>query len=168
MAPLDPPRIRLAAADDMAATTAIYNHYVAHSACTYETEPSTHDDPAGWLAARDPGHPLTVAERGGVIVGWASLSSFHTRCGYRTTAETSVYVHPDHLGEGLGTALLRDLVSRAESLGHHTLIALIDADQPASLALHRRLGFKEVGRLHEVGRKFDTWRDVVYMQRMLG
>jgi phosphinothricin acetyltransferase len=159
--------IRLAHGADLPAINAIYNHYVLHSTCTYQEDPSTAEDRAGWFAAHGPVHPITVAEVEGEVVGWGSLSRFHPRSAYRRTVENSVYVRHDLHRRGIGRALLADLIGRAEALGHHTIIAIIDAEQPASVAIHRAHGFDSVSRLKEVGFKFGRWRDVVHMQRML-
>jgi L-amino acid N-acyltransferase YncA len=159
--------IRPARAADLPAINAIYNHYVLQSTCTYQEEPSTTEERATWFAAHGPEHPVTVAEVEGEVVGWGSLSRFHARSAYRRTVENSVYVRQDLHRRGIGRVLLADLIDRAESIGHHTIIALIDAEQPASVAIHRAFGFQPVAHLNEVGFKFGKWRDVVYMQRML-
>lgn len=162
-----PLTIRLATQADLAAINAIYNHYVLHSTCTYQEEPSTDDERAAWFAAHGPKHPITVAERAGEVLGWGSLSKFHPRSAYGRTVENSVYVRHDLHRQGLGSALLADLIDRAPALGHHTLMALIDADQAGSVAIHRKHGFEPVAHLKEVGYKFGRWLDVVYLQRMV-
>jgi L-amino acid N-acyltransferase YncA len=159
--------VRPAAVDDLPAIAGIYNYYVRHSTCTYQTEPDTAAERAAWFARHDAMHPVTVAEAGGEVVGWGSLSPFHSRCGYRHTVEDSVYVRHDRQRQGVGRALLANLIERAGALGHHTILALISGDQPGSIALHRGFGFTTVGCLREVGFKFDRWLDVVYMQRLL-
>ncbi|HLX61255.1 MAG TPA: GNAT family N-acetyltransferase [Planctomycetota bacterium] len=164
---MDEINIRLAAGSDLGAINAIYNHYVLHSTCTYQTEPSTEAERAAWFDAHGAAHPITVAERGGEVAGWASLSKFHPRAAYGRTVENSVYVRHDLHGCGIGKALLLDSIARARALGHHTIIAGISADQIPSVALHRSAGFVEVARLREVGYKFDRWLDVIYMQLML-
>lgn len=159
--------IRSAAAGDLEAINDIYNHYVLHSTCTFQTEPEPIEGRRAWFEKRGPQHPVVVAEENGAVIGWGSLSVFNTRCAYRTTVEDSVYLRHDLLGRGIGKLVLSDLIARAERLGHHCIMALMAADQPASHALHARLGFGEVGRLREVGYKFERWIDVIYMQRML-
>jgi len=161
------PTIRLAAQSDLASINEIYNHYVLHSTCTYQEEPSTATEREGWFAAHWPLHPVTVAVEDGRVVGWASLSPFHARSAYRRTVENSVYVHPDFQRRGIGSLLLADSIERAKVLGHHTIVAGIDAEQAPSVALHRKLGFEQVGHLREVGFKFGRWLDVVYLQKML-
>lgn len=166
-----PFRIRLAAADDLPAINEIYNHYVLSSTCTYQKDPSSDAERAAWFAEHDALHPITVAEGEnedeGTLLGWGCLSPFRGRWGYRHTVENSVYVRPSRHRQGLGRALLADLIERARHLGHHTIIAGISAEQRASVVLHERAGFAMVGQLREVGHKFDTWLDVVFMQRML-
>ena len=159
--------LRLATPADLQAINAIYNHCVLHSTCTYQTEPETAADRASWFAHHGPSHPVTVVERGAQVVGWGSLSRFHARSAYARTVEDSVYVHHDHYRQGIGRAILADLIERAKAAGHHTIIAGIDAEQTASAALHQDAGFTKVALLSEVGFKFDRWLDVIYMQRML-
>jgi len=161
------PTIRLARAADLPAINSIYNHYVLHSTCTYQEEPSTADEREAWFAGHGPLHPVTVAEVEGELVGWGSLSKFHPRSAYGRTVENSVYVRKDCHGQGIGTALLGDLLERGKAIGHHSVMALIDSEQRGSITLHEKFGFVEVGRLREVGFKFGRAGDVVYMQRML-
>ena len=159
--------IRPATLADLDAINAIYNYYVLHSTCTYQEEPSTAEERAAWFARHGASHPVTVAERAGEVVGWGSLSPYHVRSAYRRTVENSVYVRYDMHRQGIGAALLADLIERATSLGHHVIIAGIDSEQTASTAIHRRFRFEHVGHLREVGFKFGRWLDVLYMERML-
>ncbi len=162
-------RIRVATIADLPAINDIYNHYVLHSTCTYQEVPETIEARRAWFERHGSSHPVTVAvDAAGVVLGWASLSAYHPRSAYRFTVENSVYLRHDVRGRGLGRALLADIVARARALGHHTIIGLIDADQPASIALHSKAGFIEVGRMKQVGYKFGKWLDVVYMQLMVG
>jgi L-amino acid N-acyltransferase YncA len=159
--------IRLATPPDLDAINDIYNHYVLTSTCTYQTEPETIDARRTWFTNHGPPHPITIAQHDGQIVGWASLSRFHARAAYSRTVENSVYVHPDHHRQGIGRALLTDLIDRARALGHHTIIAGIDAEQSPSVAIHTAHGFQQVAFLKEVGFKFNRWLHVIYMQKML-
>jgi L-amino acid N-acyltransferase len=162
------PIIRAATAADLPAINAIYNHYVPVSTCTYQTEPSTPAERDAWFAAHGPRHPVTVSVLGGEVVGWGSLSRFHPRAAYGHTVENSVYVRHDLQRKGVGSALLGDLIERARAAGHHTIVALIDAEQAGSIAIHRRFGFTQAAHLKEVGFKFGRWLDVVYLQLLLG
>jgi len=160
-------RLRPMTEADLGAVNAIYNHYVLHSPCTYQLDPETDADRTAWFRDHGPSHPLLVAEEGARVVGWASLSRYHSRCGYSSTVEDSIYVDRDYHRRGIGSALLAEVVARGRALGHHVIVAGIDAAQPGSVALHARFGFVEAGRLREVGRKFGRWLDVVYMQLVL-
>jgi L-amino acid N-acyltransferase len=163
----DPITIRPALFDDCAAINEIYNHYVLHDTCTYQTEPDTLPERQAWFENHGAQHPVLVAEERGEVLAWGSLSAFHPRAGYRFSVEDSVYVRVDRQHRGLGKALLGELLAAARGHGHHTVIALISADKPNSIALHRRFGFTTAGLLRQVGYKFDTWLDVAYLQLTL-
>ena len=156
--------IRPATAADLGAINDIYNHYVLHSTCTYQTEPEKIETRRAWFDRHGERHPVIVAERAGEVVGWGSLSPFQARAAYANTVENSVYVRHDLRRAGIGGRLLAELITIAKRLGHHTIIAGIDADQAGSVAVHARHGFVKVAHLKEVGHKFDRWLDVVYMQ----
>jgi L-amino acid N-acyltransferase YncA len=163
----DPITIRPALLDDCPAINGIYNHYVLHDTCTYQTEPDTLGERQAWFERHGGQHPVLVAEDHGEVLAWGALSAFHPRVGYRFSVEDSVYVRHDRLQRGLGKALLSELLAAARSHGHHTVIALISADKQNSLALHHGLGFTTVGTLRQAGYKFETWLDVAYLQLML-
>jgi L-amino acid N-acyltransferase YncA len=164
---MDSISIRLATQADCPAINDIYNYYVIHSTCTYQTEPEPIEGRLAWFANHGPVHPVTVAELNGVIVGWGALSRFHPRAAYARTVENAVYVHHEHHGTGIGKAIMLDLLERASGLQHHTMVALISGEQSASLALHEKLGFVRAGTIKEAGYKMHTWLDVVYLQKML-
>jgi phosphinothricin acetyltransferase len=159
--------VRTAAESDSAAINDIYNYYVLHSTCTYQEEPETLEGRRDWFNHHGEKHPVIVAESAGRVVGWGSLSAYHPRSAYRHTVENSVYVHPEHHRGGIGSLLLRELITRARGLGHRAIIAGIDGEQAASVALHAKFQFEKVGHLKEVGFKFGRWLDVIYMQLRL-
>lgn len=161
------PLIRLATEHDLVSINEIYNHYVRHSTCTYQEEPETMQDRHKWFEAHGEKHPVTVAVIDDRIVGWGSLSPFHSRGAYRNTIENSVYIHHEMHRRGIGSAILADLIERARAIGHHTIIAGIDGEQTASVAIHARFGFEKVAHLKQVGFKFGRWLDVIYMQLLL-
>jgi phosphinothricin acetyltransferase len=156
-----------AVASDLLAINDIYNFYVLNSTATYQEEPETIEGRHRWFEGHGPAHPVIVARLGDAVVGWASLSPYHSRSAYRRTVECSVYVHSSSHRRGTGRALMRDLIARARVAGHHAIIAGIDSEQAASLAMHQALGFARVGHLREVGFKSGRWLDVIYMQLML-
>jgi phosphinothricin acetyltransferase len=170
--------IRFATEADLPVINAIYNHYVPISTTTYDLKPMTLAQRRKWFKGREEIHPVTVAspaEKAGEsadvqekpIIGWGSLNTWRAKPGYRLTVENSVYVHPDHQRVGVGSAILLDQIERARQLGMHVIVAGIDAEQDASLALHYKHGFREVGRFPQVGYKFDRWLDAVFMQLTL-
>lgn len=160
--------LRPATLDDAEAIRHIYNQEVMTSTVTFDLVPRTLHDQRAWLSARSGAHAVVVAEEGGEVLGFASLSAWRDRPAYSTTVEDSVYVHRDHHGAGIGTALLTELVETASAHGFHACMARIVGGHVASIALHRSCGFEVVGTEHEVGRKFGRWLDVVLMERMLG
>jgi L-amino acid N-acyltransferase len=161
-------KLRLATLDDAEAIRAIYNVEVLTSTVTFDLVPRSADDQKEWLRARSGAHAVVVAESDdGELVGFGSLSPYRDRPAYSTTVEDSVYVHRDHHGEGVGRALLAELVELAGAHGFHTIMARIVGGHDASIGLHRSLGFEEVGTEREIGRKFGRWLDVVVMQRLL-
>jgi phosphinothricin acetyltransferase len=160
--------VRLATATDLPAINDIYNHYVLHCTCTYQTEPEALEARQAWFEEHSPDqYPVIVAEVDGRVVGWGSLSKFRPRAAYAPTAEPSVYIDREFLGQGLGRVLLVELISRAQAAGFHSLIGGSSGDQPASIELQESLGFARVAHLKEVGCKFGRWLDVVYLQLML-
>jgi L-amino acid N-acyltransferase YncA len=163
-------RIRAAEAGDIAALSAIYAHHVVHGLGTFETEaPSFDEMTARWSAITGAGFPYLVAVDGDRPVGYAYASHFRTRAAYRHTVEDSVYVAPDRVGRGVGSALLAELVECATALGLRQMLALIgDSANAASIGVHRVCGFTHVGTLTAAGYKAGRWVDVVIMQRALG
>lgn len=170
--PADGVVVRDATQRDLAPIAAIYAHYVATSLATFDHTPLT---TAGWrqrfdeVAAR--GLPFLVAERtgaGGGTLGYAYCSPWRRWPAYQHTVEDSVYVAPAAAGQGLGGALLRELLRRCADAGVRQVVAVIaDTGDPTSAALHRRCGFVEVGRLTGVGAKHGRRLDTLLMQRAL-
>jgi L-amino acid N-acyltransferase YncA len=164
---MEAPAIREARPADLPAIDSIYDHYVRTSTCTFQLEPAGLAARERWFASHGGLWPVLVAERGSKIVAWGSLSVYNAREGYRRTVEDSVYVDEAMQGQGIGKALLGELIDRGRALGHHTILAVIAGEQVPSVRLHERFGFSEVARMRELGWKYDRWLDVVFMQKML-
>ena len=154
---------------DLEAIAGIFAHYVTSSLITFEEIPPT---VAEWqqrlndLAVH--GLPFLVARIGDKIVGYAYAGLWRSKPAYRHTVEDSVYLAPGCTGRGLGRALLEALLCECEKVGTRQVIAVIaDTGSEASTALHRRVGFTDVGRLTGVGRKHGRWVDTILMQRAL-
>lgn len=153
---------------DAEAIAAIYGHHVLHGTASYDVEPPSvdfHRDKIGRILGA--GWPFLVAEVDGVVAGYAYATQFRDRAAYRFTCEDSIYVHPEMMGRGIGKELLLALVERSAAYGFRNVIAVVGGAEPASIAVHARCGFTEVGRLKGVGFKFGRWLDNVYMQREL-
>ena len=134
--------IRPIAAADLAETNAIYNHYVLSSTATWRATPEPLEEHVAWVASHGAQHPVLVAEIDGRVVGWGALSQLQQSAAYAGTVEDSLWIHHDFRHRGLGRALLTELIVRARSIGHHTIIARVDSDQAASLALHQAHDFR--------------------------
>jgi phosphinothricin acetyltransferase len=114
------------------------------------------------------GLPWLVLQDGELVVGYAYASKWRARFGYRYSVEGTVYLAPDQQRRGLGGMLYRRLLERVREQGYHAVMGGIALPNPASVALHEKLGFEQVAHFREVGRKFDNWVDVGYWQLMLG
>jgi phosphinothricin acetyltransferase len=160
--------LRAAQLADAAAIASIYNYEVENSTATFDLVPRTIESQQEWLEARSGAFSAIVAHDSEVgVIGFAALSTYRDRPGYRTTVENSVYVHREHQRRGVGLLLLSSLLDVARESGFHTVIARIDSHSTGSLALHKSLGFVEVGVERQIGRKFGRWLDSVIMQKML-
>lgn len=162
--------IRVGESDDLSQLVDIYNHYVSNTHVTFDTQPFAIAARIHWFAQfADTGpHRLLVAEEDGAVIGYASSTSFKPRAAYNTSVETSVYLHPDATGKGVGQTLygaLLDLLI-AEPTAHRAYggVAL---PNPASVELHERLGFRKVATFNEVGFKFDKYWDVSWFEKEL-
>lgn len=160
--------IRPAELTDAEAIRSIFNNEVTTSTHVFELVPRTLDQQQRWIRERSGAHAAVVAvDVDDSVIGFGALSPYRPRPAYSTTVEDSVYVHPDRQGMGAGKALLSELVDLAVAHGFHSMIGRIADHNAASIALHRSLGFEEVGTEREVGRKFRRWIDVLVMQRLL-
>jgi L-amino acid N-acyltransferase YncA len=163
-----PAIIRPAREEDLPAIMAIYNHAVRETTAIWNWSEVDLDNRRAWMAARfAQGYPVLVADDGEECCGYASFGDWRAFDGYRHTVEHSVYVAADRRGIGLGRRLLESLIEEARVRDKHVMLGGIEAGNAASLALHSALGFIETARLPEVGRKFDRWLDLVFMQKML-
>jgi L-amino acid N-acyltransferase YncA len=155
------PIIQPLTADHWPAVRAIYEQGIATGDATFET---TAPGWAAWDRGHLAGHRL-VATAGGRMVGWAALSPVSERCAYAGVTEASVYVAAAAAGQGVGRALLERLVADAEAAGIWTVQAGVFPENTASLALHRRCGFRTVGVRERLGKLGGRWRDVVLLER---
>lgn len=164
-----PLRIRSAVADDLEPITRLYNHYVRHTAITFDVEPFAPEARRAWLAqfATSGPHRLLVAEDAGRVVGYAGSSRFRAKAAYDPSVETTVYLEPGATGRGIGARLYAALLESLAREDVHRAYAGVTLPNPASVALHLRLGFREVGVYREVGRKLGRWWDVQWYEKAM-
>src|ERR1035437_7918175 len=162
-----PVGIRRANLADAEAIRQIYNIEVTGSTATLDLVPRTPEEQASWMVAHSGVYPVIVADEGGQVVGFASLSPYRPRPGYATAVEDSIYVAADHRGKGIGRALLSEAVEMARTHGFHSIVARVSATKQASVALHQACGFDFVGVERGIGRKFVGWSDVAILQLLL-
>jgi phosphinothricin acetyltransferase len=160
--------IRDAVEADLPAILAILNDAIVNTTAVWSLTPATLEARLAWWQERvGAGFPVLVAGAPGEVLGFASYGGFRPFEGYLHTVEHSIYVAAAARGQGCGRALLAALMAHAQAAGKHVMVAGIEASNIASVRLHESLGFTETGRLAEVGRKFDRWLDLVFMQHML-
>ncbi|WP_085276780.1 arsinothricin resistance N-acetyltransferase ArsN1 family B [Pseudogulbenkiania subflava] len=160
--------IRPAEPSDAETIAAIYNHYIANTTITFEVEPVAAQDIAGRIKEIGSANlPWLVAEEEGAIVGYAYATKWKGRSAYRHSVECSVYLAPASLSKGWGTRLYEALFAVLREKSIHVVIGGVALPNPASVALHEKLGMKKVGHFSEVGFKFDRWVDVGYWQMAL-
>ena len=158
--------IRSANHEDLPAIVEIYNEGGVATTASYDIEPVTLEERAAWFERlRNQGHPVLVLEENGRVVGFASYGSFRDKAAYLHTVEHSVYVAEGRRSNGVGRMLLGALLDHARGRGVHIMVGVLDADNMASRAFHKGLGFIESAVLPEVGRKFGRWLDVVFVTR---
>src|ERR1700675_2649649 len=147
--------IENASRDDVPEILAIYNEVIRNSTAVYTDVELTEERGNAWFGAKvGSGFPFIVARDASGIAGFGSFGDFRAWPCYRHTVEHSVHVRADRRGRGIGRALVSRLVERADRMGKHVMVAGIDAENVASIAMHARLGFARVAHFHEVGRKF--------------
>ncbi len=164
------PLVRPATDADIPAVAAIYRHHVLHGRASFEIEPPAAAEMARrFEVIRGLGLPYVVAEIDGKIAGYAYAAEYRARPAYRYTVEDSVYVDIDHVGLGVGTALMPRLIAGCTAAGRRQIIAVIgDSANLGSVRLHEKFGFQHVGLLPAVGYKFGRWVDSILMQRDVG
>lgn len=159
--------IRPGLRSDAARICEIYNHYVRETVITFEEEPVAEREMAERIRAVSARWPWLVAEEEQVVVGFAYANGWKTRAAYRFAVESTVYIAPEATRRGTGTQLYRALIAAVRERGAHCVIGGIALPNPASVALHERLGFRKIAHFGEVGWKLGRWVDVGYWELIL-
>jgi phosphinothricin acetyltransferase len=163
------PTVRVARRGDLAQLVTIYNHYIEHSVATFDTEPVSVESRVPWFESfSDAGpHRLLVACDGERVVGCASSSSYRAHPAFARTVEFGIYLDPAFRGGGVGAALYGSLLDEIGSADVHLAVAGIALPNNASVALHRKFGFTDVGVFEEYARKGDSYVSSLWLQRRL-
>ncbi len=166
--PQQTPRIRHAQERDIPALNDIYNHYIKYTHITFHVEPCNVEERLEWFAqfSKNSRYPLLVLEKE-TLLGYAHATPMNPRKAYETSVETTIYLTPENGGRGHGTLLYSALLAYLEDQDLHRAYGLISLPNAASIALHEKLGFVKVSHLHEVGRKFGRFHDVIWMEKAL-
>lgn len=162
-----PLSIRDVTADDAAQICDIYNHYVHNTAITFEQQPVSVPEMQARIESYASAYPWLVAERDGLLLGYAYATRWRTRAAYDLTVESTVYVAEAARGSGIGRPLYLALLDALREQSIHAVVGCIALPNPGSVALHEKCGFEKVAHFAEVGRKFDRWVDVGFWQVLL-
>jgi L-amino acid N-acyltransferase YncA len=157
--------LRLASPDDAASIAAIYRPIVEHTAISFETDPPDGDEMRRRIASTLPDYPWLVCECDGTAAGYAYAGRMRPRAAYRWSVETSAYVDERYRGRGIGHGLYLSLFAILAAQGYVSAYAGISLPNPASIALHERVGFRPLGTYHRVGFKMGRWHDVGWWER---
>ena len=158
-------QIRDAIQADFEEITAIYNEVLTSSTAIYNDQPTTTEERIAWWRMRqEQGYPVLVAVDGGSVIGFGSFGDFRPWPGYRFTVEGTIHINSSTRGRGIGTEILKALITRAAALGKHTMIAGVDSENAASLRFLERFGFERQAHLREVGFKFGRFLDLILLQ----
>ncbi|MFN3992012.1 MAG: GNAT family N-acetyltransferase [Tabrizicola flagellatus] len=160
--------IRPARAEDAPALAALLNHWILHSAVTFNPVPRTEADIRAMIADKAAGdQAFLVAEDAGRLIGQASYGQFRGGAGYRTCMEHSISLQPDCRGKGTGRTLLTAIEDHARTRGAHQMIAGVSGENPDGQAFHARMGYRVIATVPEAGHKFGRFLDLVLMQKFL-
>lgn len=157
-------------ATDIEALTALYNRYILETTITFDLQPYTVQQRQDmWMShyAKLGRYRLLIAERDGQLVGYATSSKLRVKAAYDTSVETSVYLSAEAQGYGIGSHLYTALFEALSEEDVHRAYACITLPNEASMAIHRKFGFEQVGLFREVGRKFDRYWDVAWLERAM-
>ena len=154
--------IRKAEERDIPRLLEIYNFEVINGVSTLDLTPKTLPEWQEWFCLHQTAdHPLIIAEKDGIVTGYASLSAYRAKEAYRSTAELSVYIAPEYRRQGIAMALMEEILRHArEKTSLHLIVSVITSGNAASEALHKKFGFTFCGTIHEAGFKHGEYRSI--------
>jgi L-amino acid N-acyltransferase len=147
----------------------IFNDAILHTTALYDYKPRTIESMKAWFDAKAKNNfpVIGITDADGSLLGFGSYGSFRAWPAYKYTVELSLYIHQNHRGKGLGKIILQEIIHSATKQDYHCIIAGIDADNAASIALHKSFGFAFCGKFRQVGYKFGRWLDLAFYQLIL-
>ena len=159
--------MRDAREEDLSALLEIYNEAVLSSPATFDLEPNTLGARRKWFLKHGGKYPLVIAQVGAKVAGYCCISPYAEKPGYARTVDLSVYVHRDYRRKGIATVLMKEIIVRAGTLGHHAIVSSITGSNSESARLHVKMGFEFRGYLSQLGYKFGRWHDVALYELIL-
>ena len=157
-------QINIATKQDLKRIVEIYNWAIENTSATFDTDSKTVQSQLGWFESHDEKHPVIVARENGRVLAWGSISPWSDRCAYSGTGEISFYVDPGFHSKGIGFNILKRLIEIGKEKNFRTLVSRIAGKSEASVHLHKKLGFSNIGTMKNVGKKFGEIIDVHLMQ----
>lgn len=145
----------------------IYNYYIKNTIITFEENPVSETEMAERIKSQKPNLPWIVFEENNEIIGYAYASEWKSRCAYKFSIESTVYLKTNKTRKGIGSILYKELINQIKQSDIHAIFAGIALPNEASIALHEKLGFNKVAHFKEVGYKFNKWIDVGYWELVL-
>ncbi len=159
--------IRKAIVSDLKEITNIYNWAVENTTASFDINSQTLEQRLEWFEKHDERHPLIVYELEGKVVGYASLSEYRSKEGYKNTCELSVYIDPEYQRRGIGQRLMEYVIALGKELGYHVIMSGITSENEISIKMHKKFGFILCGNMKEVGFKFGRYLDCLFYQLLI-
>jgi phosphinothricin acetyltransferase len=153
---------------DIPPSVALTNHFIEHTAVHFDRDPQTEAEWTKAIESKPDRYLWLTAELDGAHAGFAKSGPWRTRAAYDGTVETSIYIQEHARGKGVARVLYKQLLTQLGDLGFHIAVAGMTLPNDTSVRFHQSMGFEHVGVFKEVGREFDSWHDVAFMQRVLG
>jgi L-amino acid N-acyltransferase YncA len=159
--------IRLVKISDSQQIAEIYNFYVLNTHVTFEEDAVSPEEMASRIEEVMEKYPWLVYEENGEVIGYSYAGPWKSRCAYKFSVETAVYVKNGHVGKKIGSLLYEELLKKLSTSNIHGVIGGVALPNDACISLHKKLGFEKVAQFKEVGYKFEKWIDVTYWERIL-
>lgn len=147
----------------------ILNEAILNSTALYDYKERDMAGMLNWFSIKEANDfpVIGIVDEQNKLMGFGSYGTFRAWPAYKYSVETSLYIHKDHRGKGLGKIMLAEIIKNAERQNYHCLIAAIDSSNAASITLHKKMGFEHCGQIKQAGYKFSRWLDLAFYQLLL-